>query len=203
MRNRSLAPLLAFAAFICAASAVYADEAADHAALQAMVKEYEAAIEKSDPSVLRPYLTPDFTGVMVTGEEVNDFQSLETYWNKIQRLLGNDGKYSVKINLPAPATIVGDVAYAHGTTDDTAVTSAGKEYRFQGFWTAVCRREGASWKIARIHGSMDAITNPFVTSAIRSAAMPAAIIGILLGSVLGAFVFWTLARRRTRVAVSG
>ena len=128
--------------------------------LQAMVKEYEAAIEKSDPSVLKPYLTPDFTGVMVTGEEIKDYQSLETYWNKIQALLGKGGKYSVKVNLPGPATIVGDVAYAPGTTDDTAITSAGRsiDFKASGLRSAVAkaRLENCThpWLDGRHHQSL-------------------------------------------------
>ena len=49
---------------------------------------------------------------------------------------------------------------------------------------------------------MDAITNPFVMSAVKSAAMPAAIVGALVGFVVGAFLFWILGRRRNGVAVS-
>src|SRR5689334_7978173 len=75
-----------------------ADEEADHAALRSLVHEYESTIQKGDPSLLRPYPAEDFSGVMVTGEEVHNFESLDAYWNKIQALLGKVGKYSVKVN---------------------------------------------------------------------------------------------------------
>jgi ketosteroid isomerase-like protein len=188
--------LIALMGAVGTTSLATADEAADHAALKQLVQEYESAIAKGDPSVLEPYLAPDFTGVMVTGEEANSFPALNEYWDKIQGLLGEGGKYSVKINIPEPAAIAGDVAYAHGTTDDTAVTSDGKEYKFQGFWTAICVRDGESWKIARIHGSMDAITNTFVMSAVRAAATPAALTGGFVGLAIGAVAAWIIARRR-------
>jgi ketosteroid isomerase-like protein len=138
---------------------------------------------------------------MVTGEQVDDFESLVAYWERIQALLGEGGKYSVNVNVAGPATIAGDVAFAHGTTDDTARTSDGNEYRFEGFWTAICTRQADGWKIVRVHGSMDAITNTFVTTAIRTTGTLASIIGGVVGFVLGAVVFWLLGRRRSALAV--
>jgi ketosteroid isomerase-like protein len=173
-----------------------ADEAADHEALKELVGVYEMAIDNSDPNVLKPYLAADFTGVMVTGEEVASLESLDAYWNKIQGYLGDGGKYTVKVNVPEPATIIGDLAYARGTTDDLAVTSDGKEYPFEGFWTAVCRREGDSWKIVRIHGSMDALTNIFAMTSLQRASTYAGVIGGVVGFLLGALVLWLVSRRR-------
>lgn len=192
----ALGILLAVYATLWAAASAVADEAADHDALRKLVSEYEAAIQKGDPSVLRPYLAPGFSGVMVTGEEVKDYESLDAYWKKIQQLLGDGGKYTVKINIPAPATIAGDFAFAHGTTEDTAITSDGKQYKFGGFWTAVCTRSGDGWKIVRIHGSMDAISNTFVMTAIRSVATKTAIVAGLVGFGIGAIVMWISTHRR-------
>ena len=197
MRNSCFAMfvLLCLSIAHAAVQSAEPDEEADHVALQALVREYEAAIQKADPDVLKLHLAPDFTGVMVTGEEVNSYESLEAYWNKIQGLLGDGGKYHVKINVAGPAIIAGDVAYAHGTTDDTAITSAGKEYKFQGFWTAICTRQEDGWKIQRIHGSMDAITNPFIAPMLRASGVTGGIIGGLIGFILGAILLWMLGRR--------
>jgi ketosteroid isomerase-like protein len=196
MHKYWVATLFNVVAILGVATFALADEEADHAALRRLVEEYETAVQKADPSLLEPYLAPGFTGVMVTGQEANSFHALDEYWNRIQSLLGEGGKYSVKINVPQPATIVGDVAYAHGTTEDTAVTSAGKEYKFQGFWTAICRREADGWKIVRVHGSMDAISNTFVKSTLRSATMLAAGAGGAAGVVIGAILTWFVRSRR-------
>jgi len=184
------------------ASFAVADEEADHAALRALVQEYETAIENADPSVLQPYLASDFSGVMVTGEEIESFDSLQAYWDRIQGLLGDGGKYTVKVHVAQPATIIGDVAFAYGTTDDTAITSSGKEYDFQGFWTAICRRDGEGWKIERIHGSMDAITNTFVAAALRNTAMWSGLVGGLVGFVIGGVLIWPVARRRSAQSIA-
>jgi ketosteroid isomerase-like protein len=192
--RRACGSLLAMSALLGTSRAM-ADEEADHAALVALTKVYESAIQKGDPDVLEPYLAADFTGVMVTGEEVATLESLNAYWQKIQGYLGKGGTYAVKVNVAEPAKIVGDLAYARGTTDDVAVTSDGKEYQFQGFWTAVCRREGDDWKIVRIHGSMDAITNTFVATALQKASIFAGFVGALLGFLVGAVVLWLIGRR--------
>ncbi len=182
---------------VLSVSRATADEEADHAALKELVAVYETAIDKSDPDVLKPYLAAEFTGVMVTGEEVASLESLDAYWKKIQSYLGDGGKYTVKVNVPEPAAVIGDLAYASGTTDDLAITSDGKEYPFHGYWTAVCRREGDGWKIVRIHGSMDALTNTFAMTSLQRASTYAGIIGGVVGFLLGALVLWMISRRRS------
>jgi ketosteroid isomerase-like protein len=174
---------------------VAADEEEDRAALRELVTKYETAVETSDPKALAPYLSNDFSGVMVTGEEVDSFDSLNAFWQKVQGLLGQGGTYRVKVNVDERATIIGDIAFAHGTTEDTAITSENKEYRFQGFWTAICRREEEGWKIVRIHGSMDALTNTFVASAIKASAVSSALLGAVVGLFIGCVAWWIWARR--------
>jgi ketosteroid isomerase-like protein len=184
--------------------AAQADEAdqADHAALRELVKVYEQTIQESKPELLKPYLADDFTGVMVTAEEVNSFASLDEYWQKIQGLLGQGGTYQMKVNVPQPAQIVGDLAYAHGTTDDVAKSSAGNEYRFVGHWTAICRKGEGGWKIVRIHGSMDPIGNTFVATAVKSASYTAAATGGVMGAILGCIATLLLRRRPANPTLS-
>lgn len=172
-----------------------ADDQADHEALRKLVGIYEQTIQAAKPELLKPYLADDFSGVMVTAEEVDSFSSLDAYWQKIQGLLGKGGSYRVKVNIPQPAEIVGDMAYAHGTTDDAATTSAGKEYHFTSRWTAICRKEADSWKIVRIHGSMDPISNTFVASAVKAASYSAAGIAGVIGLISGCALALLLRRR--------
>jgi ketosteroid isomerase-like protein len=177
-----------------------ADEDADHAALKELVTAYEQAIATGDPNSLKPHLADDFTGVMVTGEEVTNLNALDAYWQKIQGYLGKGGKYTVEVVVPQPAVIVGDLAYATGTTKDLAVTSDGKEYPFEGFWTAVCRRDGDQWKIVRIHGSMDALTNVFAITSLQRASTYSGVIGGIAGFFVGALLLWLVTRRRPTAA---
>ncbi len=191
--------ILALCLVVCCASVAgnvaIADEEADHAALRVLVDKYQEAIKTKNPGTLSPHLADDFSGVMVTGEETKNLESLETYWQKIQDLLGDGGEYTVNVNVPEPATIVGEFAFAHGTSDDTVITASGKQYEFKGYWTAICRREADGWKIVRIHGSMDSITNTFVKGALTKVTRVAGFGGGAIGFVIGASLLWVIKRR--------
>ena len=106
-----------------ASQALVAGSEADHDALRALVPKYEEAANEGKPELLKPFLDPDFTGVMVTGNEVSTPATLDAYWAKIQKLLGEGGTYHVKVNVADRSIISGDLAVAHGTTADV-VTAA-------------------------------------------------------------------------------
>lgn len=181
-------------------SSIPASDQADHDALRALVPVYEQAANQGKPELLKPYLDPEFSGVMVTGEEVTSSASLEEYWASIQRLMGPGGSYHVKVNVPEPAKISGDIAVAHGTTDDV-VNAKGNEYRFEGRWTAVCRKRDGQWKLLRIQASMPPLTNPFVMATVRTASATSGVVAGICGLLVGWVLHVMLARRR-RVAVS-
>jgi ketosteroid isomerase-like protein len=162
-----------------------ATEEKDHEILRALVPMYEQAANEGKPEVLKPYLDPDFSGVMVTGEEVDSFASLQDYWTKMQKLMGPGGKYHVKVNVATRSILSGNLAVAHGTTADDVTTSSGKEYHFEGRWTAICRKWEGEWKVLRIHGSMDPVFNPFVGTAVRTASISTGVIVGIVCLVLG------------------
>jgi ketosteroid isomerase-like protein len=177
-----------------------AGDEADHDALRALVPMYEQAANEGKPALLKPYLDPEFSGVMVTGEEVDSFASLEDYWAKIQKLMGSGGKYRVKVNVATRSILSGNLAVARGTTNDDVITSSGKEYHFEGRWTAVCRKQDGQWKVLRVHGSMDPIFNPFVGAAVRASSISTGAIAGVVCLVVGWFVHVLWSRRRKAVA---
>jgi hypothetical protein len=77
-----------------------------------------------------------FTGVMVTGDPVASYADIKKYWAAIRDKMGPGGRYKVTVHYE-PAKLFGDIAVAHGTTDD-AVTSTHGEFTFSSHWTAVC-----------------------------------------------------------------
>jgi ketosteroid isomerase-like protein len=193
--------------FSCVAMCAAADKPAtgqsdaNREALRAMLTKYEEAANQGKPDLLKPYLDPDFTSVMVTGDEVDGVASLDAYWAKIQKLIGQDGRYRVQVHLVDHALISGDMAVAHGTSSDE-VAAHGKEYKFEGRWTAVCRRRDGQWKVLRIHGSMDPVSNPFVLAAVNGASLLAGAVAGIVGLLLGWILHMLLARRRRTAAVA-
>lgn len=177
-----------------AATASPADQA-DHDALRALVPVYEQAANQGKLETLKPYLDPEFSGVMVTGEEVTSFASMEEYWAKIQKMMGEGGTYHVKVTVADRATLSGDLAVARGTTDEM-VHAKGNEYHFEGCWTAVCRKRDGQWRLLRIQSSIDPVTNPFVMAAVRTASVTSGLATGIVGLVVGWVLHVIIARRR-------
>lgn len=171
------------------------DQESERDALRAMLPVYEQAANEGKLDALEPYLDDEFTGVMVTSNEVDSFQSLKEYWETIQGYLGESGSYRVKVNVAGPAALTPDVAVAHGTTEEEVVTSVGNRFNYTGQWTAVLRKRDGEWKILRIHGSMDPINNPFVSTMGSSMSIVYGLIGLAVGAIVGWIAHLLIARR--------
>jgi ketosteroid isomerase-like protein len=176
-----------------------AGDAADHEALRGLKAVYERAVSENKLELLEPHLLPEWSGVMVTGEVVGGTEDARKYWAKIRGMMGEGGKYTVKL-IPDTSLILGDVALAKGTTEDVVVTGGGTEYRFGSAWTAVCRKVGGQWKILRIQGSMDPIGNPFVRATVKGTATFAGAVAGIVGLALGVAICAIIDRRRSRRA---
>src|ERR1035437_7388023 len=134
------------------AAGVDTGQEADHAALRALVPVYEQAANEGKPAFLEPLLDPEFTGVMVTGDEVKGSAGLKDYWSQMQKVLGSGGKYHGKVNVAGPAIIAVDMAVASCTSDEDVVSS-GKEMHYVGEWSAAFRKRDGQCKVLRVHAS--------------------------------------------------
>jgi ketosteroid isomerase-like protein len=176
-----------------------ANEEADHEALRGMKAVYEEAVRNNRIEALAPHFHPEFHGVMVTGRAVNSFADVQQFWRDIRGLMGEGGSYATTVN-PERSVIVGDLALARGTTADVVTNSSGREYRFTTLWTATLQRDGGSWKIRTLQGTMDPIGNPFVVDIARGTVVRYASATGLIGLVLGLLLGRVWGRRRARNA---
>jgi ketosteroid isomerase-like protein len=183
---------------LAAVGRLRADDEADHEALRKIRRVYEQAVAEDKVELLVPYLDPQFTAVMLTGELVVGADGMRAYWRKIKDLMGPGGRYTVTVE-PDLSTLMGDVALAKGTTSDVVVTDQG-EYRFKSQWTGVCRRVDGQWKVLRIQGSMDPVGNPFVKKALSRSAAWSGGGGLGIGSVVGLAAGVLLRRRGSKTA---
>lgn len=175
------------------------DEEADHEALRRLREVYEQAVNEDRIELLAPHLHPDFFGVMITDEHVQNLEDMRAFWQRIKELIGAGGRYTTTLN-PERSVVLGDLALARGTTDDVVVTGDGKEYRFSTSWTVVCQRDGGQWKVLRAQGTMDPVQNEFVRTFIGRAGRLGALIGGLAGLAVGWLVAILFRRLRTRPA---
>lgn len=175
------------------------DEEVDHESLRRLRQVYERAVNEDQVDLLGPHLHPDFFGVMITNEHVRNLEDMRAYWRRIKELIGEGGRYTTTLN-PERSVIVGDVAFARGTTDDVVVTGDGNEYRFSTSWTVVCQREDGQWRVLRAQGTMDPVQNEFVRTFLRRAGVQGALIGGVVGLVAGCLFAVLFRRFRTKSA---
>jgi len=172
-------------------SALRADEQADHEALRKIKAVYEEAVKSDDLTKLSPHLGANITAVTPTGEEVKGAKELQSYFKSIWNLIGKGGTYQVKVNV-TNTDLYADIAVSYGTTDEFVKTAEGKEYKFPMLWTAVARRDGDGWKAIRMHGSMNPLTNVFVTTQLNATKWIYGGGGLIVGLVGGFLLrmFW-------------
>jgi ketosteroid isomerase-like protein len=170
-----------------------AGEEEERAELRALKGLYEQAVNEDKVSLLLPHVDPEFRGVMLTSEPVTGADGLAAYWAKIKGMMGPAGHYRVAVTTE-PALFFGDIAIAHGTSDDT-VTLPGKEYHFAGQWTAVCRKRDGAWKLFRLHASMDPLSNAFVLDRVKAGRWAFGGVVLVGGLLAGAVAGFVLGRR--------
>lgn len=185
-----------FAALLILAAipAARAQETADADAIRRLCAAYEQAVNEDRPDLLTPLLHDEFTAVTVTGDALAGADEVRDYWQRTQELIGAKGRYTCKLNVEPPQ-VFGDLALAHGTTDERVVSHTGREFRYVGQWTAVFRKADGAWKFLRAQVSLNPTNNPFVQASVSVAAWMSGITAGILGVTLGVAIM-LLARRK-------
>lgn len=188
---------IALATAMLGSAGARADDA-DHEALRALREVYERAVNENNVELLRPCLDPDFSAVTSTNQVVSGYDafraSWQEYWGRVP--VGEGGpRYTARLQ-PSVSLVYGDLAVGGGTSNDTIKTADGREYPLVARWTVVFRKQAGTWKILRLHASLDPFGNPFVVREVRRVALQAAIAALLAGVLLGWLGRWAWDRRR-------
>jgi hypothetical protein len=154
---------------------------------------------------LKPYLAPEFSAVMATGRQIHNPDELRLFGKDAKSsYIGPGGKYRLQV-IHEPAVVIGDAATAKGTTEETIVTSNGREHHYHSTWTAVFRRNSAlapdapgHWQLVRLHVSVDPLFNSFAVHFRNVIGRWFAIGGILIGVAIGFALSWFNRWRKTR-----
>jgi len=194
-RTASSLLLLLLVMLLAPTGILRADEEADRATLRKIMALYEEVVRSDDITKLLPYLPENLTAVTPTGEEVKGPQQLQAYFQRIWALIGKGGTYQVKVNVGS-TDFYGDIAVSYGSTDELIRSAAGKEYQFPMLWTAVSRQENEQWKVIRMHGSIDPLTNVFVAAQLQMTKLVYGIGGGVVGLGMGLLLHF-LRRSRT------
>ena len=167
--------------------AISPEEEAEWVKIRDLKKIYEEALQSNKLDSIAPYLSEHFTATMLSGEEISGLAGLKAYNEKTRQLIGDGATYKLQAD-HRPGWMSGDVAVAHGSTKETVVTSKNNRFDYQARWSAVLRKENGSWKLFRLHISLDPVGNPFAKFFARKEYQlylcGAFVAGLVLGFVL-------------------
>ena len=163
---------------------------ADKQALRDLKTIYERAIAEKDLELIKPHLAADFTAVMITADEVKDYDGIKAYWDKVEDFIGEDGTYTVSVE-PDDTIFEGNIAIAKGIAKEQVVRG-GKNINLTSKWTAIARKEGETWKLVRIQASIDPVTNPIIKALQQGKLWITGAIAAVAGLLVG----WLLSRLR-------
>jgi ketosteroid isomerase-like protein len=175
------------------------DDEADHEALRELKAVFEKAASQNQLDLLRPHLHEPFSVVTYTDREFTDFEAFKSRWQQTRDETVGSGSYKVTL-LPERSEIYGDMAIAHGDSENVLVTGTGNEYKFSSHWTAVLRKVDGEWRIVRAHSSLDPFGNPMLVAGVKQKLVQVGLATGAGGLALGAIVAYFLARRRPAAA---
>jgi ketosteroid isomerase-like protein len=150
---------------------------------------YEQSVKDRSSAPLHAILDDGFTATLVVigphGElAIPNAKALDDYFDSVKTLIGN-GTYTIDVR-PEDSEVSADLATAHGTLERGIVTGQGAEYHLTNAWTAVFRKPpGGSWKLLRLHESMDGVSNPFIDIMKHDIIIRGSFIALIVGMVLG------------------
>jgi ketosteroid isomerase-like protein len=168
----------------------------DKTALRKLGAAYEQAINNGDLRSLAPMVGPNASAVFETNDEVKGLDAMQSYFDSVKQRLGPGTSYAVQLN-PDDAEFLGDVALAHGTSDETVKPGNGHEFHFSTHWTAVLQKDATGWKALRLHVSMNPFDNPMITARLQMRTTVVAVLGLVLAGI--AFVLGFISRKPVKV----
>jgi ketosteroid isomerase-like protein len=168
---------------------------ADHAALRQFKTLFEKAVNENQLELMRPYLDQPFSVITYKDREFSDFDAFKARWQLTRQELLGGGRYTMKLE-PDRSQIFGDIAIAHGNSDNLLVTGSGDEHHFSSHWTVVFRKVDRQWKITRAHNSLNPFDNPMLRAGVRKIVIRYVGGALVLGLILGWLIHALWSRRR-------
>lgn len=166
--------------------------AADRDALRAIGARYEQAINQADLNSLADSVLPDASAVFMTNDELKGLPAMQAFIEGVQKEIGEGSVYQVKLR-PGTTEFYGDLAIAHGESDESVTFKNGKQITYVTKWTAVLKKVDGTWKALRLHVSLNPIDNPIIDLKDGLRNWIWSLGGFFVG-VLGVVLFRTLRR---------
>jgi ketosteroid isomerase-like protein len=170
------------------------DRAEDHEQLIALRKQFTKALNERDFEALKPLVTDSLTLISISNEKITGIDELKAYWEKL--FVGEDSvleSFTVAPEADDYTTFLSDsVGVAQGVSHDVLEFRQVGRRELTSRWTAIVEKIDGEWKVARIHISANVLENPVLDAKEFVGNLKAgggALVGLLLGLVLGALLF--------------
>lgn len=189
--------LLAILAFFTAILPAYGDDGreADRAQLLVILKDVESGINSRQIDLMLRHIDEKAIVTWLNAEVSKGPEGVRAYFTK---MVGDApgtvlSKYVTHPQISEQAIFYGDVAIAHGTTEDEFTPHERAVFRFSSRWTASLRKSDGQWRIIALNLSTNAFNNALTAELERLALLAGA--GGLAGGLFLA-VAWAYFRRR-------
>jgi len=136
--------------------------------------------------------------VVITWQNADRNRGPEEFRAFYKKMMEGDNAIVVdvqtKFEIDGSAELYGEeTAVVCGTIKDTFQLRDGKDFTLDSKWTSTLIKSEGEWKIVSYHVSANVFNNPILTVA-KSYLITFAIVGALLGFVLGCLIMWFIIR---------
>jgi ketosteroid isomerase-like protein len=178
----------------CLSAFAAEERVADHAALRALRDKAADAINRQDMPTLATCLADEFAFTTIDQMLTTNKAQLVAHYDRM--LKGPDAILTSMKTEPkadVPTRFLGDNAgYCFGTAIETYTLKNGVVSVWTNRWTALVVKQNGEWKAAAVHAGANFLDNPLLTrveAGGKKLAIGAALIGLLVGLVLGRVLF--------------
>ena len=157
---------------------------ADRVALRAILADIQAGINERNLDKILVHLCDDAVVTYQNGEVGSGKSQISANFNAY--FGGNNPvirRYTIRGEIAAPATFIGDVAVAHGICHDEMELASGRKFALDGKWSAAILNRQGKWRVACLHFSTNLLDNS-VVNGLKRLAWIAAAGGFVLGGLL-------------------
>lgn len=195
MRHGIRLLILAFLVSIVIPASADDGREADRAQLLSILKDVETGINSRQIDLMLRHIDDKAVVTWLNAEVSKGPEGVRAYFAK---MVGDApgtvlSKYVTHPKISEQAVFYGDVAIAHGTTEDEFTPHARSEFRFDSRWTASLRKSDGQWRIISLNLSTNTFNNALTAELKRLVWIVGA--GGLAGGLLLAAV-WGYFRRR-------
>jgi ketosteroid isomerase-like protein len=160
------------------------------------------AFNKGDVDRLLLHLDDDVVVTWQNAEVCRGPKAVKAYYD---RMMTGPNRIVAKLSsnpVVDDRKIFGDWAISTGNLHDQYTLNDGNSFRFDSHFTAVVARRAGEWKVMAFHASVNAFDNPILRIAEGKVGTWAAVIGAILGFIVGVVAARVISRKRRAPAVT-